>query len=171
MPFQVILAIILIIIAYKYGDWRNWKLYYDTILFFGFGDLMYRFLFDDRLLWAHRSVVTFLTDNQIELIWILVIYPCIVLLFLPCCLTQKSLLYKIGYFFIWIISFSVIELALYSLGCISYENGWSYYHSVVFYFFMFPILVLHHHKPLLAILSSIFCCIALMLIFRGSIMI
>lgn len=42
--FRIILVLVFVIIAWKWGDWKNWKLYYPTILFMILGDFVYIFL-------------------------------------------------------------------------------------------------------------------------------
>ena len=34
LDFQIVVTLIIVVIARKWGDWRNWKQYYPTILFF-----------------------------------------------------------------------------------------------------------------------------------------
>lgn len=167
VSLQVILAFVFIAAAYKFSDWKNWRAYYSTMLFWAFGDLMYRFLFGDKALWLHYT--RYLSEKQIELIWILVINPCTSLLFLTFYLKQKSLKDRIYYILFWIAGYSMLELIMHELGLIIYCNGWNFYWSVAFYFLMFPILILHYFKPPWAILVCAACGVTLMYIFLGTI--
>lgn len=167
MDLHIILMAIFIVITYKCGEWRNWKTYYHTILFLVAGDLMYYYVFSDNRLWYAASPN--LSSKQIELLWKIVLYPCIVLILLPWYLKCKSFKNQVGYTFLWILVFSILELVVLKFKFIYYGNGWSYYWSVVFYSIMFPILIVHHFKPLLAIMLSAICGIVALIIFNGSI--
>jgi hypothetical protein len=48
---RLLKSAIWILAAYKWGDWRNYKKYYPTILFMISGDLVYQFLTYDYPLW------------------------------------------------------------------------------------------------------------------------
>ena len=53
--FRIILVLVFVIIAWKWGDWKNWKLYYPTILFMILGDFVYIFLTYKKPLWILES--------------------------------------------------------------------------------------------------------------------
>jgi hypothetical protein len=164
MPIHIITAVIFIIAAYKWGDWRNWKSYYSTILFFDLGDLMYFFLFEEKMLWQWKS--PFLSSTVIELLWLLFLFPCISLLFLPNFPIKKKLMNKVFYLAAWAAGFSVLEAIFHKFGYIVYENGWNVMSSVIFYCLMFPVLMINQYKPALAILISFIWAPATMIIFK-----
>lgn len=169
VPLHLLISIVWIIITKKWGDWKNWKSYYGTILFLDFGDMTYNYVFQHKPLWYHVSPI--LSTKQIEFLFLYIIYPCILLLMLPYYAKPKSLKNYIIYTLSWIISFSAIELVFYKLGFILYMNGWNYYLSVLFYFLLAPIMILHHFKPLWAILVSALCGLIMAQIFLGTIFI
>jgi len=51
----LLLPMIWILSAYKWSDWRNWKKYYPTILFFILSDLIYNFIAYNYPLWELTS--------------------------------------------------------------------------------------------------------------------
>ncbi|MBK1812157.1 hypothetical protein JHL18_16160 [Clostridium sp. YIM B02505] len=160
MPIHTIFTFILIIAVWKTEVWKNWSRYYSTILFFALGDLMYQFLFDEKPLWIHNS--TWLSEKQVNLVWICLIYPCTTLLLLSFYEKQKNAVKKGCYVFFWFLIYVVLEVFLCRFRLISYYNGWNFYWSVGFDVFMFNILLLHNYKPLWAMLvASIFAIIAM----------
>lgn len=42
--YRIMMGAIFIITCWKWGDWKNWKLYYPTIQFLIIGDLKANFL-------------------------------------------------------------------------------------------------------------------------------
>jgi len=52
-----VLLLFSILIAWKWGDWQNWTLYYPTILYMILGDLAYIILSRDKLLWEYKSSI------------------------------------------------------------------------------------------------------------------
>lgn len=162
MPLHIILAVIFIIIALIWGDWRNWVKYYPTILFFAVGDLTYDILFKNKLLWKHVS--PFLPAAFIDMIWTIILYPCIVLVFLPH--YPKNFKSKFIYLSAWILGFTFIELGLIHFGYFVHLNGWNMWWSFGFYIILFPLLKLHEKNPLCAILVSFIWVTAVINIFH-----
>ena len=65
---------------WKRGDWRNWKKYYSTILFFILGDFIYLYLLSDHFpMWryqpANNDGKMGLTNTHISLSIIAIKYP------------------------------------------------------------------------------------------------
>jgi len=50
----IILIIMSIFLCWKYGDWKNWKLYYPTILYLIIGDLACNILTARMPLWSYN---------------------------------------------------------------------------------------------------------------------
>ncbi|MDF2675115.1 MAG: hypothetical protein K0R09_3384, partial [Clostridiales bacterium] len=69
MIIRLILASASIISAYKWGDWKNWKRYYPTMLFFGMGDLIYFSFFHNKLLWAFTPSLLVRSINELFIIF------------------------------------------------------------------------------------------------------
>jgi hypothetical protein len=142
--YFIIVFIILLVICYKYGDWRNWKLYYPTILYFIIGDLTLHILTDPKWLWAYQA-----WPFTIHLTWLFVvtcIYPCLVILYLT--FFPKKFKFKILYTLLCIAIFTIYEYMMTLFGAFHYYNGWNLMYSIAFDFVMIPILYLHYKRPL-----------------------
>ena len=79
LDFHIILTLLTILIAWKWGDWRNWKLYYPTILYFIIGDLTYIILSSHKHLWEYESRI--LSGDFVEFLIAFVVFPCSCLIF------------------------------------------------------------------------------------------
>ncbi len=157
------LALIFIAIALKWGDWKNWKSYYPTILFFVAGDFIHTYLTALKPLWRFSAtvfpgVITHLITN-------LVIFPCIFLVFLPT-YTKLGLIKKVLYIALWVNIIAVIEFIGLKFGHFTYFNGWRFAYSVIFDCIIFPLLIIHQRKPLLALILAIIIGIGIMVLFK-----
>jgi hypothetical protein len=153
MLIRLVMAAIFILCAYKWGDWKNWRKYYPTMLFFGMGALIYTVTFHTKPLWQFQT--DFLVPALNELFVIFTIFFSTALLFLSN--LKKKLIPQIVYILLWIALYMSIELFTTSIGMQKNSNGWTIWWSLLFNIIMFPLLILHHKKPLFAwILSFIF---------------
>jgi len=134
-----------ILIAWKWGDWRNWQLYYPTVLFMVLGDLSYIIISNAKPLWQYESPI--FSSNFVEALICLVVFPCTCLIFLPLC-SKVSKSKRIVYILFWASLYTSVEWISFSLGYFSHQNGWSFYWSFGFNCAMFPLLLLHFKKPL-----------------------
>lgn len=158
---HIIVSISFVLAALKWGDLRNWKLYYPTILYFGIGDLVYNFLTCNNPLWVYESPIFHHTFS--DLLIIATAFPSFVLLFLP--YYPDKFIKQIGYIAIWVFITSTLEYISYSLGYFSYHNGWSVWWSAVHNCIAFPLLRLHYKKPLLVWPISVVLAIGTLLYF------
>jgi hypothetical protein len=158
---NAIYALVWLAILYKWGDWRNWKKYYSTILFFILGDFIYLYLLSERYpMWSYTpqglDKESGLTNSHISLSIMLIKYPATVLVYLskfPSQGTTRKLLY-IGF---WIALYVLNELLDLSVNLIKYDNGWNLWWSALFNAIMFTILRIHYLRPPLAwALSAVF---------------
>ncbi|MBB2479404.1 hypothetical protein H5P36_04320 [Bacillus sp. APMAM] len=140
--------------GWKWGDWRNWKKYYSTILYFILGDFIYQyFLYDNYPMWIYTSQGidkhAGLTHTHIFLIIMIIKYPATALIYLskfPLHSRLKQLLHII----VWVVIYAINEQIDIYNHFIKYENGWSFWWSVFFNTVMFILLWVHYRKPLLA---------------------
>ncbi|GFP76632.1 hypothetical protein bsdtw1_02735 [Clostridium fungisolvens] len=139
---RVIMSIIWISLAYKFADWKNWKIYYPTLLFYGMGDLIYNVAFKDNLLWKFE--VDYLVPSINGLFIYFAIFVPIILLYLS--KFPKQFIYQVGYILLWIGIFTSIELFTTSIGMQKNYNNWNIWWSVLHNVIMFPIIILHHKK-------------------------
>lgn len=155
--YQIIVTVIMLLCAIRWGDWRNWKLYYPTMLFFALVDLLYGLLTYNYPLWEFESPLlkTTLSDILISLVF----FPATILLYLPH--FPKEIKKQVPYILLWVIIYTITEIVSHKLGFFSYHNGWNIWWSILFNLFMFPLLQLHHKKPhwtlLISIILAIMC--------------
>ncbi len=146
MFVRLIMAIIWIISSYLWGDWKNWKKYYPTLLFFGMGNLIYSTVFHNKPLWTFQS--DFLVPPINELFIIFTIFFSSILLYLS--KFPKTLYKQIIYISLWVGIYMSIELFATSIGMQKNYNGWTIYWSLLHNVIQFPLVILHHKNPLLA---------------------
>lgn len=155
-------SIVLVILAWKISDWRNWQKYHNTMLFVAVGNLLYNFITAGYYLWRLEGDA--LTNFTIsELLYTFVIFPATVLIFLnnfP--ITLKGKVIRI---LTWISFYAAWEYILYQLDLINYQYGWNMFYSIIFNFIMFPTIYIHSKKPLLAYLISAMVVIIVVLAF------
>lgn len=156
-----------LIVAFSFSDWRNWRRYYPTILFFMVCSLLYEVLSINHPLWhfeplppLHRVLPnnTFLAIGNS-----LLIFPATAMLFLSRYPQgNKQYLYILG----WALLYAFFELVEQRTGGITYHNGWRYGYSVTFDLLMFSMLRLHYLWPLLAWAISLIVTVLLLCFFR-----
>jgi len=144
--YYILLAVVSIVMCYKLGDWKNWRNYYSTILFFILSSVVCIILTYNHPLWLyHPSVInhTF-TDLFISI----TVYPCTIMMFIPHLPSKitKVILHISSY----VAVYTVPEFVAVKLGYFSYYNGWNIWCTLIFNFIMFPMLILHYKKPLYA---------------------
>lgn len=135
-----------VIITYRFGDWKNWRLYYPTILFFCCGNLIGFEVFHDHILWEFKSSI--LSHVTIDLIQMVFIFSCTTILFLQ--YYPRKISRQILYILLWTFIYSVIEWIFHLLEGIVYHNGWSIFCSITHNIYQFILLRIHHKKPILA---------------------
>lgn len=159
---RIISVSIFLISAYKWGDWKNWKKYYPTMVFFGMGDLIYATVFYDKPLWDFPT--NFLVSPLDEL---LLIFGC----FFPTTLTflshyPKKAFSQIAYNSMWIGIYMSLELINIILGTIEYYRGWNIGWSLLHNTIQFPLIALHHKNPILTWVIALIFLVVIMKIFK-----
>lgn len=154
-----IFASVWLIALWKWGDWRNWKKYYPTILFFILGDLLYLYLLSDHFpMWKYNPPSIDegwgLTNAHISISVIVIKYPATMLIYLSN-FPKENKLKQFAYYAMWIGIYAVNEFIDMKLKLIQYFNGWGYGWSMLFNAVMFYILWIHHRKPSHAWLLSL----------------
>lgn len=138
----------------KWGDIKNWKKYYPTILFFILGDFIYLYLLSDSFpMWKYSPQgmdKNFgITSTHVELSIMLIKYPATILIYLPR-FPDENRIKQVLYFIGWTLIYLFNEMIDLKLNLIQYFNGWNLYWSFLFNAVMFLILKTHHTRPLLA---------------------
>ena len=160
--YFIIVSIIFIIICYKFGDWRNWKQYYPTILYFMIGDLVFHVLSDPKWLWAYGAWP--FTIHITSLFVMTSIYPCIIILYLT--FFPKTLKKQIFYILCCVALLTLYEYIAFLFNAFHYYNGWNLLYSAIFDCILFPMLYLHYKRPLLVWPISYALTFGFMLLFK-----
>ena len=122
--YLIFLAIISIIICYKFGDWRNWKNYYPTILFFILSNVTYILLVYNNPLWLYESKI--LNHTFSDLFICITVYPSTVMLFIPHLPSKKT---KIFLHISIYVAIYILEFIAMKLGYFTHLNGWNMWYS------------------------------------------
>ncbi|MGH4120414.1 CBO0543 family protein [Clostridium sp.] len=144
--YFLFLAIISIVICYKFGDWRNWESYYPTILFFILSNLACILLIYNNPLWFYESKI--LNRTFSDLFICITVYPSTVILFISRLPKKTSKI--ILHISIYVAIYTFSELVGIKLGYFTHHNGWNIWYSLVFNYIIFAMLLLHYKKPMYA---------------------
>lgn len=140
--------------AWRWGDWRNWRNYYPTMLFTMLVNIMASYLAYHHLLWVFTPDHLIKTHTVLNLFNTFTILPLTTFLFLSH-LPRTTLLKQCYYIILWILLYGIIEAVDQQQGGITYLHGWSLWWSVLLNCAMFPILAIHRHHPLIAWLITL----------------
>jgi hypothetical protein len=148
---HVATALFVIFAVWRWGDWRHWDKYHNSMLFIALGNLLYNFTTAGYFLW--RLDADFLSNHTLtEMVYTFVIFPGTALLYLCNYPTQtKKQIVHTGK---WILIYILWELFFVLTGRIEYQYGWNIGWSFAFLFVMFPFLKLHQEHPLLTYVLS-----------------
>lgn len=161
--FIIIVTLIFVILAWKWGDWRNWKLYYSTIIFMILGDFIYLFLTFQKPLWTMESTILGRTFTNLLIAFF--IYPSFVLLYLSN-FPKENLEKKVFYISAFTLFFTAFEYIFIKFDSISYYNSWNLWWTFLFDIMLFILLRVHYKKPLLGIFFAVVVGTCIMLIFK-----
>ena len=158
---NAIYAIFWLGILIIWGDWRNWRRYYPTILFFMLGDFIYLYLLSDYYpMWRYvpspgdREIG--ITNAHISFSIMILKYPATCLAYLSH-FPQQGAIIKFIYYLGWMLIYLINEMIDLHYHLIKYYNGWNFGWSILFNAVMFLILKIHFHRPVFAwILSAVF---------------
>ncbi|WP_414813334.1 CBO0543 family protein [Paenibacillus sp. Soil766] len=142
---------------------KEWKKYYQTMLFVSFCNLMYNLLCHDHLTWVYHPDFL-LTHITTDLINTFVLLPSSTLMYLYFFPSKKII--QIMYYLGWIALFSVIEGWWHLYGRITYDFGWNFVWSIGFYFVMFYVIRIHHTNLVRALLISLISVVFLIIVFK-----
>ncbi|MDP4552924.1 CBO0543 family protein [Alkalihalobacillus macyae] len=159
---NLILITLLLLVSLRKGDWKNWELYYPTMLYVSLSSFVYEFISHSHFhLWELQEDHLFNLMN-VHFVHNLIINPLVAFLYLSN--YPRSLFKKFYYTVIWIIMFGLIEWLGKWMEVITYHNDWSIGWSLFFLTIMFPMILLHHtHKLVAIILSFIFATLYLLI--------
>jgi hypothetical protein len=161
---HLMIAAFTLIAAWRWGDWKNWQLYYPTILFMIVGNFLYNVLTYHYPIWMYKDSTFFPNHTTADIFNSFVLFPAVILIFLPH-YPKESMIKKVKYLALWITVFVSVEWFLGYLGYFSYYNGWTLGWSFLFNVGMFMILRIHFKRPLLAWAISVFVILFLVIYF------
>ncbi len=144
---MLILLLIVLIILVKSGHLKNWKSYYPTVLLLMIGDLAFNFITYKHPFWRYHSVII-PSHTILDLIHVVVSFPCIVILFLG--YMPNGLWRRAVYIALFSFLYASIEYVMYLTGKFEYLNGWNTLFSFFFDIGLFSIVMIHYIKPLIA---------------------
>lgn len=155
---HLLLNSLFLLAAVKWGDWKNWRTYYPTWLFFIGGDLFKNALLHDHRFWSYKESIfgnrILFGHLIIDILIMTIAYSSTLLIYLGRFPAQR--LKQIFWIILWVSLYCLIEfINLRYLNLIEHHNGWNMYWSILFNLVMFPALKIHVEKPLIAWLISI----------------
>lgn len=160
--------LLLLSVALKWGDKKNWRKYYPTILFFILVDLFANFVVVKHPLWIYQETIFGMEILQnhtiINLMIMFVAYPSTILIYIG--QFPNKTLHKIFWILLWIFIYTSIEfINLHYLDLINHFNGWTMTWSVLFNVVMFSTLKIHQERPLIAWIICVLWTITLFIVF------
>ncbi|WP_459911298.1 CBO0543 family protein [Desulfotomaculum defluvii] len=148
---QIAILITIVLLAWKYSDWKNWKQYHCTMLFVALGNLLYHTICASYFLWRIQPH-EFSNYTFTGLIYTFIIFPLTTLIFLSNYPTElKPQIFHISKY---ILIYLVVEWIGLKFHTITYYNRWNLGWSALFLCAMFPIIRVHYKNPLLAYILS-----------------
>jgi hypothetical protein len=146
-----------LIAGWKWGDWKRWRAYYPTILFFICGDLLKNFLLYNYPMWTYEESIlgeSILSNHTfISLMIMFVVYPSTILIYLGRFPNTKGK--QFFWYSLWVFIYSLTEYINYRyLSLIHHHNGWTIGWSILFNMIMFFMFWVHHKNPLVALAIS-----------------
>lgn len=160
--YLIFLSVISILLCYKLGDFRNWKKYYSTTLFFILSNAVCIVLTSNHPLWLYQPVV--INQTFTDLLISITVFPSTVMMFIPHLPKEKAKI--ILHISLYAAVYAITEFFAVKLGSFTYHNGWNIWCTIIFNFLMFPILMLHYKKPLYAWLIALIAPHVLLFIFK-----
>jgi len=155
---HLIFNAIFLLAAIKWGNWRSWRDYYPTILFFIAGDLLKNFLLYNHWMWTYQETIfgenVLRNHTVISLLIMFVVYPSTILIYLG--RFPKVRWKQISWVSFWILLYTSVEyINIHYLKLIRHHNGWNMWWSVLFNIVMFIMFKIHDKNPLLALGLSV----------------
>lgn len=142
---------------------KEWKTYYETVIYVSFCNLLYNLLCRDHLTWSYHPDFL-LNHTTTDLLNSFVLLPTTTILYLHFYPTKqaKQIVYYLG----WIAGYSAVEYLWFAFGRITYDHGWNFLWSIGFYFAMFYALRAHHTNLKRALLFSLVSVVFLLITFK-----
>jgi len=144
---RLLVFIFFVLCAWRWGDWKNWKKYYSTILFFMLGSFYHIAVYHNYPLWRYEPLppLNFISNSTLIALSItFIVFPCTALIYLGNYPHGKK---QYLYIAMWIGLYTLIETVMFLQHGITYHNGWNLAWSIVFNMVLFSIIRVHFHRP------------------------
>lgn len=142
--------------TWRWGDWKNWKKYYSTILFLMLGSFYYIAIYHNYPLWRYEPLppLNHILSNStlIALSINFIVFPCTTIIYLGNYPHGKE---KYLYVAMWIGLYILIETIMFFVHGITYHNGWNLAWSFVFNIVLFSTIRFHFLRPWLGWVSGL----------------
>lgn len=161
---HILLLVIILFLSIKKGNWKDWELYYPTMLYISLSTILYEFISHSQFhLWELQEK-KLLSQMNVHFLHALVINPLVAFIFLSNYPEEWSK--QLTYTLKWIIAFLIGEWFAKKFLLLHYHNGWHLGWSSLFLVIMFPMLRLHFLYKIWAISFSVFFVFFLLLVFN-----
>ena len=146
----LLLTLSLLIVTWRFGDWRGWRKFYSTILFVNIVSLFAYVLTYEYPLWFYHE--SFMLSNRMmhEFRLIFFLFPAIIILFFTFYPHTSRRPLQLAYILLWGILWSILEILYMTSEILTYHNGWKFWWSVVVWIIMFSVITIHQRKPMWA---------------------
>lgn len=138
--------------AWRWGDWRNWRLYHASILYMCICDVFYYYLTSHYPLWRLEPIGV-VSNHTLAIVIELVIFICSILIYLG--RFPKGKWKSILWISFWVVLYTILEWGLQWFGVFTYFHGWSLFKSFLFNILAFSMIRFHFSRPIAAYLLSI----------------
>jgi hypothetical protein len=151
---SIIITIFFLLFAWRFGDWKNWKQYYPSMLYMVLNAIIFNLITYEHPTWEWNDITGVFPNHTLLDVWIIFTqFPAVVLLYLtnyPKTWIKKSLR-----ILLWAGIFTALELIVFQFDYIVYHNNWTLWWSIFFNIVTFIMIRLHFRRPLLTWLLSI----------------
>ncbi|WP_420489656.1 CBO0543 family protein [Neobacillus vireti] len=155
--FRLLLTSFYLLAIWKIGDWKNWKNYYPTLLFYISVNLGICYLIDDFPLWRYRDTLFINNHKIIDFFNTLIAFPALIFLYLSLFPVKSSWSRQVFYMICFMLIEILVEGVFMYGKLIVYSNGWNFWWSALVWIFIFIGVRLHFIKPLWAWVLSFTC--------------
>lgn len=151
---HISIALVIVIMIWYRGLWRDWRQYHATMLFFGFMQLEYNLIVQQHNYFLWKLIPEIFSSRALLIsLYAFIVFPGSALLFLgglPQNLKKQAL-----HISKWVIAYVLVELVGSATNRIEYFHGWTLLSSFIFDIILFPGLILHYKRPIPAYIAFI----------------
>ena len=163
---HVSLAVLLLLVCYLSGYWKNIRTYGLTIMYVIICDLLYNVLCQHKLLWVYKP--DFLPNYHVfaDLTHSFLNLPLLTLIYLSRYPYGSAISRQAFYIGKWVIGSFLVELIFLHFNRIELQYEYKTWMEIPFYTTMYTMLRLHHTRPALTYIFSVVIIVILMFLFK-----